>query len=177
MKKDRLSKLSNSSGVIAALAIDQRGSHRKMIAEAAGVAPAAISDGQLSEFKTSVARALEPHASAVLLDPEYGLDASRALNGCGLLLAYEMDGFENPRPNKMLALMPELSVRRLRDHGADGIKILLTYTPFDDPRANEQKCALIERIGGECEAVGLPFFLEPVGYDPAGLDVKSFEYA
>jgi tagatose 1,6-diphosphate aldolase len=177
MKKDRLTKLSNSSGVIAAMAIDQRGSLRRLIADAAGVAPEAISDSQLSEFKTTVARALAPHASAVLLDPEYGLEATKALNGSGLLLAYEMDGFENPRPNKMLALLPELSVRRLRDLGADGIKILLTYTPFDDPRANAQKCALIERIGNECEAVGLPFFLEPVGYDPSGLDVKSFEYA
>lgn len=177
MKKDRLSKLSNSSGVIAALAIDQRGSLRRMIAEAAGVAPEAISDAKLSEFKASVAKALAPHASAVLLDPEYGLEARKGLNGCGLLMAYEMDGYDNPRPHKMLALMPELSVRRLRDLGADGIKILLTYTPFDDPKANEQKCALVERIGCECETVGLPFFLEPVGYDPGGLDVKSFEYA
>ena len=85
-----------------------------------------------------------------------------------MLLAYESDGYENPRPNRMLELMPHLTVRRLRDAGADGIKILLSYTPFDDPTANDGKCALIERIGAECEALDMPFFLEPVGHDPTG---------
>src|SRR5690349_17234414 len=127
MKKDRLDKLSNSRGVIAALAIDQRGSLRRMIAEAAAAPVDSITDAQLAEFKAVVTRALAPHASAVLLDPEYGLEATKTINGTGLLMAYEMDGYDNPRPNKMLALMPELSVRRLRDLGADGIKILLTY--------------------------------------------------
>ncbi len=164
--------------MIAALAIDQRKSMRHMIADAAGVAPEHIQDAQLSEFKTSVTKALTPHASAVLLDPEYGLPASHVrATGCGLLLAYEMDGFENPRPHKMLAVLPHLSVRRLRDLGADGIKILLTYTPFDDPAANDRKHALIERIGNECAALEMPFFLEPVGYDPNGADPKSLEYA
>ena len=36
---------------------------------------------------------------------------------------------------------------------------------------------MIERIGAECEALDMPFFLEPVGYDIYGADVKSLEYA
>ncbi|MEJ7606065.1 MAG: tagatose 1,6-diphosphate aldolase [Bryobacteraceae bacterium] len=97
-------------------------------------------------------------------------------NSCGFLLTYEEDGCDNPRPHRMLALLPHCSVRRLRDLGADGIKILLSYTPFDDPSANDRKCAWIERIGNECSP-DMPFFLEPVGYDPAGLDPMSLEYA
>jgi tagatose 1,6-diphosphate aldolase len=92
-------------------------------------------------------------------------------------MTYECDGYENPRPNRMLALLPHLSVRRLRDLGADGIKILLSYTPFADDASNDQKKAMIERIGHECDALEMPFFLEPVGYDPEGLDPKSLEYA
>ncbi|MDX2152965.1 MAG: tagatose 1,6-diphosphate aldolase [Bryobacteraceae bacterium] len=177
-KRERLEKLSTPGGIIAALAIDQRKSLRRMIADAAGVKTEEVSDGQVAEFKGGVTRVLTKHASAVLLDPEYGLDAARRrAPGCGLLLAYESDGYENPRPHKMLALMPRESVRRLKDRGADGIKILLTYTPHDDPSANDEKQALVERIGNECAAQGLPFFLEPVGYDPGGLDPKSFEYA
>src|SRR5439155_342169 len=81
-----------------------------------------------------------PHASAVLLDPEFGSDAVRAkASGCGLLLTYEADGFENPRPHRMLALLPAVSVRRLRDLGADAIKILLSYNPDADARANDEK--------------------------------------
>lgn len=177
-KARRLRALSTPGGVIAALAMDQRRSLRRMIADAAGAPPERITDAQLAEFKATVTRALTPHASAVLLDPDFGLDAApHRAPGCGLLLAYEADGYENPRPFKMLALAPRLSVRRLRDLGADGIKILLSWTPFDDEGANDEKRALVERIGHECEAAGLPFFLEPVGYDPGGLDARGFDYA
>ena len=95
---------------------------------------------------------------------------------CGLLITYESDGYENPRPHRMLALMPHLSVRRLQELGADGIKVLLSYTPFGDAAANDAKCAMIERIGHECEALDMPFFLEPVCYDP-GLEPGSLEFA
>ena len=113
-----------------------------------------------------------------LIDSEFGLGAfAERAPSCGLLTTYEMDGYENPRPHRMLALMPELSVRRMRDMGSDGVKILLSYTPFDDADWNDHKLAMIERIGAECAALDMPFFLEPVGYDVDGLDVKGLEYA
>ncbi|HWR15002.1 MAG TPA: tagatose 1,6-diphosphate aldolase [Terriglobales bacterium] len=166
-KTERLRSLSNADGVIAALAMDQRRSLRKLIANAASGPFEEIADSKLVEFKTAVTQVLTSHASAILLDPEYGLEAAEArAKNCGLLLAYEADGYENPRPNRMLALMPEHSVRTLRDAGSSGIKILLHYSPLDDDRPNLEKRILIERIGNECEALGMPFFLEPVLYDP-----------
>jgi tagatose 1,6-diphosphate aldolase len=36
---------------------------------------------------------------------------------------------------------------------------------------------MIERIGAECEALDMPFFLEPVGYDVEGADPKGFDFA
>lgn len=168
-KLARIRAISTAEGVIAAVAMDQRRSLRRMIAAAAGQPEAAISDRQLSEFKREVARVLTPSASAVLLDPEYGLDAAAIrAPGCGLLMTYEADGYDNPRPHRMLALMPDTSVRRLRDRGADAVKILLSYTPEADPRANDEKRAWIERIGHECEALDMPFLLEPVVYDHTG---------
>ena len=150
-----------------------------MIANAADVPPEQITDEQLGEFKSAVAAVLTPHASAILIDSEFGAVAfSQRASNCGLLMTYEMDGYENPRPHRMLALMPELSVRRLRDMGADGVKILLSWTPFADPKGNDEKKVLIERIGAECLGLDMPFFLEPVGYDPAGrIDVRSAEFA
>lgn len=169
-KRGRMRALSTPGGVIAALAMDQRGSLRQLMGQA--------SDAQMAEFKSAVIAGLSKHSSAVLLDPEYGLPAAaRRAPGCGLLLAYEADGYNNPRPHRMLALLATQSVRRLAEAGAGGIKILLSYTPFDSEESNEQKKAMVERIGHECEAAGLPFFLEPVGYDPAGGDVKSLEYS
>ncbi len=177
-KRQRLQALSTPSGTIAALAIDQRKSLRRMIAQAAQCDFGEITDERLKEFKAAVTGVLSAETSAVLLDPEYGVEAAKGRAGnCGLLLAYEMDGYENPRPHRMLALLPDQSVRRLRDLGAGGIKILLHYAPHDSPSANDEKCALIERIGNECEALDLPFFLEPVIYDPNGLDPRSLEFA
>jgi tagatose 1,6-diphosphate aldolase len=178
-KSERLRRLATPDGVIAAMAIDQRKSLRMMIAAAAQLPLEAISDEQLGEFKRAVVQHLSPYASAVLVDPEFGSPAIGAqADTCGLLLTYEMDGYENPRPHRMLALMPEWSVNRLVEAGAQGIKILLSWTPFDDPEPNDYKRALIERIGAECEANKVPFFLEPVGWDPkTNLDVKGLEYA
>lgn len=178
---ERLDLLATSNGVIAALAMDQRKSLRRMIANAASLTPNDISDAQLSEFKSAVAEVLTPHVSAVLLDPEYGMEAAglRATD-CGLLLAYELDGYENPRPHRMLALMPQLAVRKLKEAGASGIKILLHYSPLDHQTANEEKKVLIERIGNECQAQDIPFFLEPVLYDPmvsGGAPMSDFDFA
>ena len=177
-KRKRLQALSTPSGVISALAMDQRKSLRRMIAHAAGTDLSQITDERLIEFKAAVTGVLSTETSAILLDPEYGIPAANERDkNCGLLLAYEMDGYENPRPHRMLALLPHQSVRRLRDLGAQGIKILLHYAPHDLPSANDEKCALIERIGNECDALDLPFFLEPVVYDPNGLDQRSLEFA
>jgi tagatose 1,6-diphosphate aldolase len=136
------------------------------MAEAGGMAMDEVSDQRLVTFKSAVSEILTPHASAILLDPDYGLEAarSRAVRS-GLLLAYELDGYENPRPHRMLALMPRLTVRRLRDMGADGIKILLHYAPDDSAEVNDEKRALIERIGTECSALEMPFFFEPIVYE------------
>jgi tagatose 1,6-diphosphate aldolase len=68
-------------------------------------------------------------------------------------------------------------VKRIKELGADAVKILIYYTPFEQPAINDIKHAFIERIGAECEYYQIPFFLEFVGYDPAGGDEKGFEYA
>ena len=40
----------------------------------------------------------------------------------------------------------------LKEAGADCLKILLYYTPFDPKPVNEFKHAWVERIGDECRA-------------------------
>ena len=67
-------------------------------------------------------------------------------------------------------------MRRLVKAGADCIKILLYYTPFDPPDVNEIKHAWVERIGAECVASDVPFFLEFVGYEEGG-DDKGIGFA
>jgi tagatose 1,6-diphosphate aldolase len=177
-KIKNLNALSNKEGVIAAAAMDQRGSLRKMIAAAKGVDQKQVSDEMLSEFKTVVSRVLTPHASAILLDTEFGLPAAEArAKNAGLLLAYEESGYDNTKPGRLPDLLPHLSAKRIKDHGANAVKILIYYTPIEKPEINDIKHAFIERIGAECETLDIPFFLEFVGYDENGADEKGLEYA
>jgi tagatose 1,6-diphosphate aldolase len=177
-KTKRMKALSNERGVIAAAAMDQRGSLQKALASARGVDVKEITAEMMSEFKVAVSKVLTPHASAILLDPEFGLEAGKARSkNAGLLLAYELSGYDNTRSGRLPDLLPHVSVKRIVDWGADAVKILIYYTPFDDPAVNDIKHAFIERIGAECETYDIPFFLEFVGYDPKGGDEKGLEYA
>ena len=183
MTTNRLSKgkfaginaVADQNGIIAAIAIDQRASLQKAIARAKGGPP---SDADLSEFKVCVSDLLTPYASAILLDPEYGLEAvkHRAKNA-GLFLAYEKTGYDAAVKGRLPDLLDEWSVRRLVAAGADVIKILLYYDPDDDPKINTVKQAFIERVGAECRAFDVPFFLEPLAYSDTVGDEKSFEFA
>ncbi len=176
-KQKGLQAVSNSRGVIAAAAMDQRGSLKSAIAKDKGVDKKDVTASMLEEFKTAVTRVLTPHASAILLDPEYGLPAALARSkNAGLLLAYENSGYDNTQPGRLPDLLDIWSVRRLVAAGADCIKILLYYTPFDSPGINEIKHAWVERIGGECTAGDVPFFLEFVGYEEGG-DEKGIAFA
>ena len=177
-KQKGLQAVSNSRGVIAAAAMDQRGSLKSAIAKEKGIDKSAVTAQMLEEFKTAVTRVLTPHASAILLDPEFGLPAALARSkNAGLLLAYENSGYDNTRPGRLPDLLDIWSVRRLVAAGADCIKILLYYTPFEQSHINDHKQAWIERIGDECLAHDIPFFLEFVGYDAEGGDEKSLAYA
>jgi len=160
-------------GIIAAAAMDQRGSLARALANQGGSEP---EPEQLRNFKQVVTEVLTPHASAVLLDPVFGLPASeKRAPGTGLLLAYEISGYDNKVPGRLPSVLEGYSVRRLAEASANGVKVLLYYNPFDEVQLNERKHAFIERVGAECQAVGLPFFLEPVTYDE-GID-DDFEWA
>ncbi len=174
-KFDGINAVADKKGVIAAVAIDQRGSLQKMISNAKG-SPA--TDAELSEVKVLISEVLTPHASAILLDPEYGLEASRRrAKNAGLFLAYEKTGYDATVKGRLPDLLPEWSVRRLVAAGADVIKILLYYDPDDEPQINTVKQAFIERVGAECRANDVPFFLEPVCYSDSIGDEKSLAFA
>ncbi len=167
----------NENGVIAALALDQRHTLRNAITAARNSSEPAT-DVDLRQFKAAVTRVLSPHASALLIDLDSGVDALKVRNPqAGLLLTYEKTGYDVTVEGRMPDLIPELSVRRLVEQGANGIKILLHYNPVDDPNINRVKQAFMERVGAECSALDVPLFLEPIAYDEAIGDSQSLEFA
>src|SRR5437588_9370539 len=167
----------DSRGVIAALAVDHRDNLLEAIARARGEHGQATAADMLA-FKRAVTRVLTPTTRAILLDAEYGLEAiaSRA-PGKGVLLAYEKSGYDFHTKGRLPDLLPEWSVRRLVEAGAQEIKILVYYNPFEDAQINSVKQAYIERLGAECLGMDVPFFLEPLVYDDAIGDEKGVAFA
>lgn len=173
-----LKAVSDANGIIRAAAMDQRGSLRKSIAKAKGVTENGVSREEMQDFKTEVSKALTPHATAILLDPEYGLPAAKArAKNSGLLLAYEVTGYEQNVPGRMPELIPGYSVKKLKEDGGDCVKLLLYYTPFEDPKINAKKQEFVKRIGDECTQEDIAFFLEFVGYEVSGSGEKDLAYA
>ncbi|MDN6293860.1 MAG: tagatose-bisphosphate aldolase [Staphylococcus equorum] len=174
-KLEALKRLSDENGIIGALAIDQRGSLKKMIAAGSTTD---VGDEGIIRFKELVSEELTPYATSILLDPEYGLPAAKARDkNAGLLVAYEKTGYDATEPGRLPDLLTEWSVKRLKAAGADAIKFLLYYDVDEDATINEQKHVFMERVGSECLAEDIPFFLEIVTYDATNDDVKSAEFA
>jgi len=174
-KFNGINAVADERGIIAAAAMDQRGSLRKAIAKAKG---SDATDAEIAEFKVLVSEVLTLHASAILLDPEYGLEAVKhRAPGTGVFLAYEETGYDATLKGRLPDLLPEWSVRRLIEAGADVIKILLYYDPDDAEHTNTVKHAFIERIGAECRAYDVPFFLEVITYSDEIGNESSLEFA
>ncbi|TKN81242.1 tagatose-bisphosphate aldolase [Enterococcus faecium] len=173
-KNRAMERLSTKDGIISALAIDQRGALKKMI-KSLGKEP---SEDQISEFKELVSAELTPYASAILLDPEYGLPAAKVrAKETGLLLAYEKTGYDATTTGRLPDLLADWSSLRLKEQQADAVKFLLYYDVDEASEINHLKHVFIERLGSECEGENRPFYLELVSYDAQISDSASPEYA
>ena len=162
-KRSLMEKVSDKNGVISALAFDQRGALKKMMAKYQTEEPTVE---QIVTLKTIVSEELTKYASSILLDPEYGLPASKArADEAGLLLAYEKTGYDASTTSRLPDCLDDWSVKRLKEQGADTLKFLLYYDVD------------IERIGSECKAEDIPFFLEILSYDEGIADNTGVEFA
>lgn len=174
-KRLLMEKVSDPKGVISALAFDQRGALKKMMVQHQTEEPTVE---QIEQLKTIVSEELTKYASSILLDPEFGLPASKARHEeAGLLLAYEKTGYDASSTSRLPDCLVEWSAKRLKEESADAVKFLLYYDVDGDKYVNLQKQAYIERIGSECKAEDIPFFLEILSYDETIADNASIEFA
>ena len=177
-KFDKLQQLSNDKGVIAALAIDQRGSMKKMMKAADEKEGASYSLDQIYTFKELVSKELTKYASAILTDEELGFKAMTAKDpSSGLILSYEKTGYDVTTVGRFPELLHGESIDRLAAKGADAVKVLVYYNPHDKDEINNEKHAFVERLGNEARGADMPLFLEVVTYDDNVPDAKSLEYA
>lgn len=169
--------LADDHGIFTMAAEDQRGSMRKMLDSAN---PENVLAEAMTEVKLDICRALSPHASAMLIDPEYGAAQSiysGALAGhCGLLVSLENSDYEQVGDDRRAKILENWGVAKIKHMGATAVKLLAYFRPDRGPGTTFQR-DLIARVSEECQEHDIPFVLECVGYPVEGMKVDSPEYA
>jgi tagatose-1,6-bisphosphate aldolase len=161
-KERRLAQASTPQGAFLILAIDHRGPLRRRLGGQPGTHDC---DAALASLKEDIVRELAPMTSAVLLDPEVGLEPcirARALPGsAGLLIALDTGSTGDPAVLKT-GLVEGWSVERIARAGAAGVKLLVYYHP-EAPQAPQVE-STVRTIASACAQAEIPLFLEPLTY-------------
>ncbi len=162
-KLHRLRNCSTAAGRFVILAADHRNSLRRALMPDA---PDRVDYATLAGLKAELLQALSPAASAVLLDPEFGvgqcLTAGAMAPGTGLVVAVESTGYGGSSGNRTSRLLEGWTVEKAARLGADGVKLLIYYHPEAPGAATQED--LVARVAEDCRTHELPFFLEPLSY-------------
>ena len=157
----------SARGTFAVLALDHRQNLRK---ELHPEAPETVAYDEMVAFKRAVIRALAPHATGSLLDPEIGAAqciADGSLPGsAGLLVAIEATGYEGEPTARVSRVLPGWSVAQAKRLGASAAKLLVYYHPDAANAADQER--LLADVAADCRTYDLPLFVEPLGFDPVG---------
>lgn len=164
-----LKSLADETGRFRMLAIDQRGSLRKMLSKSTGKNGKDITYHDMALAKWLVIEHLSPYFSATLTCPQYGLpEGIRFLDrDSALLLAIEESGtkeggFKNRE--KLTNILDGWSVEKIKRTGADAVKLLLHYRPDSSKEIREHQENLVKMIGNEAKRLDFPFVLEPMSF-------------
>lgn len=160
----RLQQAASPRGTFTVLAIDHRAPLRRTLSSSF---PADALDTALADLKEDIVRGLAPRATAVLLDPEFGVPRCLARSALpphvGLLVALDTGSTGDPK-TPSTGLVPDWNANRAVRVGAAGAKLLVYYHP-NAPEATPVE-ALVQRVADECAEAGLPLYLEPLSFDP-----------
>lgn len=139
------------------VAFDQRGSYRKMLPEGTSYADAV-------QMKEEIVYAMTLNASAILLDPTYGLGPAMKMTGqSGLLMALEKSGYSGDSTYRRPEFSDDWTPEKIRKMGASAVKLLVYYNPKAEALADELDELIKEKVA-EIHAQDLPVFLEPMSY-------------
>ena len=169
-----LDPIADRQGRFAILAMDQRGTLRRML-DRAGKA----SDGEsMTAFKIDVIGALSPLCSGVLTDPDYGLDqvrdAGALAEGTGVLLAAEPATKAKLGEDVLTTLEPGHGAAWVAERGADALKFLVQWDPDRaetdrEPDLTRAALGSIGEIVADCARHGVPSVIEPLIAGPASV--------
>jgi tagatose-1,6-bisphosphate aldolase len=162
-----LDQIADGTGRFAILAMDQRGTLRKML----GKAGQPSADTDMSAFKVDVIGALSPLASGVLTDVEYGVAAVRGAGalapGAGLLIASEWSPQREWNGEVRNEFDPARGPQFVATNGGAALKFLVRWRPDRPTRAGEPDLAqeaidAVRAVVEVCLAYGMPSVIEPL---------------
>lgn len=170
-----LNRIADKEGRLRMLAIDQRGSLRRMLGKALS-REAVYQD--LAAIKKAVVKILSPWSSATLIDPVYGYPQALKYfpKEVGLLITLEETGADKggrsgkERKSKLIEGWDAVKTRRL---GADAAKLLIYYRGDASADVLEHQKGIAREVGRDCAENDLPYVLELVGYPFKGDEEKD----
>jgi sulfofructosephosphate aldolase len=171
-----LGDLARPSGRFAMVAMDQRESLRTMIAERGGTPLDAVPDAALIDFKVAVASVLSPIASALLVDRDFGLDATLSAGalaaGCGLIVAADRLEQLPGQPVTDTALDDRVDPEQVRVLGAAALKLLVIWR---DDGGGDRRLAMTRDFVRRCREAGLVSLVEGVVRPVPGRPAHTFD--
>ncbi len=175
-KSRALARLSDGQLRFFAVAIDQRPPLMDLVRRAVGDLADEELEGRVRALKGLLAETLSDLASAVLIDPRYGLPTAlpRVPRETGLLLTLEHHRFEERGGFRLSGLIPGWSAERAVAAGADGLKLLAWHRPEAPAEITEQQVALVRRVGEACRQLDRAFVLELLPYPLPGESPESY---
>jgi tagatose 1,6-diphosphate aldolase len=169
-----LQQIADDKGMLTVCAVDHRGSLREALSKAWG---REVTYQDVVDFKLDLCRAVAPSASAVLLDPVYGVApaiAAGTLPGhVGLLVSLEKTGYTGDSASRATELLPDWGVAKIKRLGASAVKLLVYYRP-DLGEVSARQRDLVARVAAECLTADLPLLVESVSYPVEGETPEAF---
>jgi tagatose-1,6-bisphosphate aldolase len=170
-----LAPISGPDGALAIVAMDQRNTLRRMLS--AENRP--TDDDTIRSFKVDVTEALSPAASAVLLDPSFGVPAVREAEvmapGCATVVAVEPEERDTwqgePRAGRDVAR----TAAWVQQMGGDAVKLLVQMRPDrsrgpGEPDLVAEVVDVVQAVVDDCAAEGVPSVIETLLYPLPGED-------
>lgn len=157
----------DDEGLVLAIACDQRGGMRKLLASTPE-GEKAITDAQLGLVKMDIASQLARHAGCVLLDPVCAVpsivDEGVLHRSTALLIGLDASGYgTTPEGYRISRMVPGVTARRVRELGGTGGKVMVYLRP-DRPDANTENLATLRAVIEDFAAEDLLLVVEFLTY-------------
>jgi tagatose 1,6-diphosphate aldolase len=177
-KNRGLARLADDKGHFTMVALDQRPPLFAAIAKARGIAPGEVTFEDMLKAKRLLVEALAEDASSMLFDPNFAVPAAIDIlpKKTGLIMTLEDHRVEETPEGRKSRAIADWSVDKIRQIGADGVKVLAWYRPDAGHDVKEHQKDFVRSVGEDCRRHDIPYVLELLVYPFPGSEKYTADY-